>query len=215
MQGPGGPRRPAEVNTLQGIGPEATARARELAASIQLGSWHYSLRLERTEDRNSVMNNVVGLVIGLIVATASIAFMLRAHPEAWGIVLVGLVLSGVGLGFVAVCGYRLMFKDREGIRGILLGHVFDAGLIFERTRGQCHVVRLGDGMLRHVSWDDGADDRQRAQLWITLPDGQLRGIETWNKDECLQLSALATHVGLGAEPETIAPLHPGQVPELL
>lgn len=208
------PRVPA-MSTIQGGGWETTSRAREQAEAADLGRWLYTLQLEREEDRKSLMNNVAGLVVGLIVTSASIMFLVRAHPEVLGLKLGGVALSALGLGFVAVCGYRMLFKDREGIRGILLGHVYEAGLVLERTRGQSHVVPRGTSILRHVAWDAGGDERPRDQLWITLPDGTVRGIETWSGFECRQLAQLATHFGMPDGPERIAPVHPADIPELL
>ena len=203
------------MSTLQGGGWETTVRARAQAEAARLGSWRYTIRLERAEDRNSVVNNVVGLVVGLIVATASIMFLWRANPGPLQYRLGGLSLSALGLVFVAVCGYGLLFKYREGIRGILLGHVYDSGLVLERTLGASWVVRREDGSMRYVAWDGGADDRPREQLWITLPGGSVRGIETWNVLECRALAQLATHFGLPGDPEQIACLHPADIPELL
>lgn len=203
------------MSSPQGGGWEPTARAGERAAAAQLGPWQFTVQLEREEDLNSKVSAVVGLVIGSIVAAASILFVLRAHPEALGFRLGGLALSALGLGFVAVCGHRLLFRDRDGVRGILLGHVYDAGLVLERTVGEIHVVPRAAGRLRHVAWDAGGDERPREQLWVTLPDGSVRGIETWNESECRQLAVLSTHFGLPAEPEVIAPVHPGDIPALL
>lgn len=203
------------VSTMQDVGWEATARAKERGEAAELGSWRYTVQLEREEDRKSLVNNVVGIVIGLIVATASIAFLLRARPEALGIVLGGVALSVLGLGFLGICSYRLLFARRQGFGGILLGHVFAEGLVLERTGGSCHVVPRAPGALRYVSWEDEADERTREQLWITLPDGTLRGIETWNSEECRELAHLAAHFGLPAEPEPIAPVHSADIPELL
>lgn len=190
-------------------------RAQVQAEAADLGAWRYTLQLEREEDRKILANNIVGLVIGLIVATASIAFLLRARPEVLGVALGGLALSALGLGFLGACGYRLLFTQRRGVGGILLGHVFDAGMVLERTRGYCHVVHRGPGALRYVAWDDAADERTREQLWITLSDGTVRGIETWNSEECRELARLAAHFGLPAEPEPIAPVHSADIPELL
>lgn len=208
------PRLPA-MSTIQCGGWETTARAREQAEAADLGRWLYTLQLEREEDRKSLMNNVAGLVVGLIVTTASIMFLVRAHPAVLGFRLGGMALSALGLGFVLVCGYRMLFKDREGIRGILLGHVYEGGLVLERTRGLCHVVPRDASTLRHVAWDAGGDERPREQLWITLPGGVVRGIETWSGFECRQLAQLATHFGRPDEPERIAPVHPADIPELL
>ena len=173
------------------------------------------MQLEREEDRNSFASNVVGMVVGLIVASASITFLWRANPGQPQFRLGGLALSVLGLLFVAVCGYRLLFTCREGVRGILLAHVYDWGLVLERTRGQSHVVQRDAPALRYVAWDAGGDERPREQLWLRLADGTLRGIETWNTAERRQLSLLATHCGLAAEPERLAPVHPGDIPELL
>lgn len=204
-----------DMSTIQGGGWETTGRARGQAEAAGLGRWLYTLQLEREEDRKSLTNNVAGLVVGLIVTIASILFLVRAHPEVLGLRLGGVALSALGLGFVAVCGYRMLFKDREGIRGILLAHVYEEGLVLERTRGQSHVVPRGAGILRHVAWDAGGDERPRDQLWVTLPDGAVRGIETWSGFECRQLAQLAMHFGMPGEPERIAPVHPTDIPELL
>ena len=207
--------RASAMSTIQGGGGETTGRARGQAEAADLGRWLYTLQLEREEDHKSLVNNAAGLVVGLIVTTASIMFLVRAHLAVPGLELGGVALSALGLGFVAVCGYRMLFHDREGIRGILLGHVYEAGLVLERTRGQSHVVPRGTSILRHVAWDAGGDERPRDQLWITLPDGTVRGIETWSGFECRQLAQLATHFGMPDEPERIAPVHPADIPELL
>ncbi len=203
------------VSTMAGVGWEATVRAMERGEAANLGAWRYTVQLEREEDRKILLNNVVGLVIGLIVATASIAFLLRARPEVLGIVLGGVALSALGLGFLGICAYRLLFTRRQGFGGILLGHVFAGGLVLERTSGDCHVVPRAPGALRYVSWDDAADERTREQLWIMLPDRTVRAIETWNSEECRELAHLAAHFGLPAEPEPIAPVHSADIPELL
>ena len=201
------------VSTLQGW--EITSRASEQARAAGMGAWRYTMRLSRKADRNSLKSEIVGVVVGLIVGTASVLFLWRWKPTSPVVWAVALVMSAVGLAIVAFHLLEAVRKYRAGIRGVLLAHVHDGGLVLERTQGPLHVVPLDEASLQFVAWDAGADERRREQLWITGLDGTVGAIEAWSDPECNELALLAAHFGLDPEPREIDAVDHARQPRML
>ena len=201
------------MSTIQGW--NFTTRAHEQAKAASLGNWRTTLRLNREEDKNSWINGLVGVVVGAIVATASVLFLTRWHPQAPELWVLVIAMGLVGVGVVLVFARGLVHRYRTGLRGMLLTHVYDAGVIFERTLGGVLTVPFAEATIRYVTWDEGNDERHREQLWVTLRDGTVRAVETWTEDECKQLSKLATSLQLDETPQAIEPLRSANQPELL
>lgn len=201
------------MSTLQGW--NFTTRAAEQARAASLGNWRSTLRLSKEEDKNSLANSLTGLIMGTIVLVSSILFLTRWHPaapELW-VAVIGVALVGVGL--IVVFGRELIRRYRAGVRGMLLTHVYDAGVIFERTEGELFTIPLDHSRIRYVAWDEGNDERHREQLWVTLADGSIRAVETWTDDECRQLAQLAPSLHLDQQPQVIDPVRGTNQPELL
>lgn len=187
-----------------------TTRADEQAWAADLGAWKTTLRLNREEDRKSRSNSVVGMTVGAIVASVSVMFIIRWHPQALWLWLVVLAMGVVGLGLLLVFARALLHKRLAGVRGMLLAHVYDLGVVFERTLGGVFAVPFDAAKIRYVCWgtggddDDGGDDeRHREQLWVTLLDGSVRAVETWTEAERRQLSEFAGCLRLGQNPQVI------------
>lgn len=180
-----------------------------------MGNWKTTLRLNKEEDKNSRTNGLVGVVVGAIVATASVLFLTRWHPQAPELWVVVIAMGLVGVGVILVFARELVHRYRTGIRGMLLTHVYDTGVIFERTLGGVFTVPFADAKIRYVTWDEGNDERHREQLWVTLRDGTVRAVETWTDAECRQLSRLASSLQLDEIPQTIEPIRSANQPELL
>lgn len=201
------------MSTVQGW--NFTTRAAEQARAASLGNWRSTLRLNKEEDKNSLSNSLTGLIMGTIVLVSSTLFLTRWHPavpELW-VAVVGVALVGVGL--LVVFGRELIRRYRAGVRGMLLTHVYDDGVIFERTEGQVFTVPFANSRIRYVAWDEGNDERHREQLWITLTDGSIRAVETWTEDECRVLAQLAPSLRLDQHPQVIDPVRGTNQPEPL
>lgn len=201
------------MSTIQGW--NFTTRAHEQARAASLGNWKTTLRLNKEEDKNSRTNGLVGVVVGAIVATASVLFLTRWHPQAPELWVIVIAMGLVGVGVILVFARELVHRYRTGIRGMLLTHVYDTGVIFERTLGGVFTVPFADAKIRYVTWDEGNDERHREQLWVTLRDGTVRAVETWTDAECRQLSRLASSLQLDEIPQTIEPIRSANQPELL
>ncbi|PQZ94625.1 hypothetical protein CQ018_04520 [Arthrobacter sp. MYb227] len=201
------------MSTLQGW--NFTTRAAEQASAASLGNWRSTLRLNKQEDKNSLTNSVSGVIVGFIVLGASVLFLTRWHPQAPELWVAVLVMSLIGLGLIMVFGRELVHRYRAGVRGMLLTHVYDAGVVFERTEGQVFTVPFASSQLRYVTWDEGNDERHREQLWVTLADGSIRAVETWTADECRILAQLAPSLRLDRTPQLIAPVRGTHQPEPL
>lgn len=189
------------MSTIQGW--SSTPRAHEQARAAGLGAWRVTFRLNKEEDKKSLINDVVGMVAGAIVTAASTLFLTRWHPQALELWVAVLALGVVGLSLVVIFTREVVHKYRVGVRGMLLAHVFDAGVVFERTLGRLFTVPLDSSKIRYVTWDDGEDERRREQLWVTLLDGTVRAVETWTEAECQQLSELADFLRLSGKPQVI------------
>ncbi|GAA1495020.1 hypothetical protein GCM10009628_00220 [Paeniglutamicibacter kerguelensis] len=184
--------------------------------AADLGNWRTTLRLNKEEDKKSRTNDVVGMIVGAIVTTASVLFLARWHPQALELWVVVLALGVVGLSLMAIFARDLVHKYRVGVRGMLLAHVYEMGLVFERTMGSLFTVPLNSAKIRYVAWDDdGEDERHREQLWVTLIDGTVRAVETWTEAERRQLSELASCLRLGGNPQVIEPTWSAGRPEAL
>jgi hypothetical protein len=201
------------MSTIQGW--SSTPRAHEQARAADFGAWRTTLRLNKEEDKKSRTNDVVGMTVGAIVTTASVLFLTRWHPQALELWLVVLAMGVVGLSLMVIFARELVHKYRVGVRGMLLAHVYDVGVVFERTLGSLFTVPLGSAKFQYVTWDDGEDERHREQLWVTLLDGTVRAVETWTEEECRQLSELADRLRVGGNPQVIEPVRVAGQPEAL
>lgn len=201
------------MSTLQGW--EITNRASEQASAAGLGLWRYTMRLSRKADSNSLKSEIVGVVVGLIVGTASVLFLWRWRPASPVVWVIALAMSALGLAILVHHVLESVRKYRAGIRGVLLAHVHDGGLVLERTQGPARVVAMNEGSLQFVAWDAGPDERRREQLWITGLDGTAGAIEAWSDPECKELALLAAHFGLAPEPREIDAVDPARQPRML
>ena len=201
------------MSTVQGW--NFTTRAAEQARAASLGNWRSTLRLNKAEDKISLTNSLAGLIVGAIVLSASSLFLTRWHPKAPEILIAVIVMALIGVGLILAFGAQLIHRYRAGVRGLLLTHVYDGGVVFERTEGNVFTVPFSNSRIRYVAWDEGNDERHREQLWITLADGSIRAVETWTEDECRVLAQLAPSLHLEQGPQFIEPVSDANQPEPL
>lgn len=201
------------MSTVQGW--NFTTRAAEQARAASLGNWRSTLRLNKAEDKISLTNSLAGLIVGAIVLSASVLFLTRWHPAAPELWVVVIAMALIGVGLMLVFSRQLIRRYRAGVRGLLLTHVYDDGVIFERTEGHVFTIPFANSRIRYVAWDEGNDERHREQLWITLADGSIRAVETWTEDECRVLAQLAPSLHLEQSPQLIEPVSDANQPEPL